>query len=337
RNRLLLTKQQSLVLFFLFSTFSLLLLSSIVSVNAQSSLVLSFAFLFCVVFYVCTCSYTNNVNNPLLDIRRTLYISGSICSIYGILQLILHFMGFEANVNFNAWDVVPRVPFFSSENVHAAFALGVSTFLFADLLIKSDRKTFFVLLLNLSGLVATGTRGAMIAFVITSAILSIIAVVDKKANLKILILFFVTSILLVIKYWDLLFLRFESVGSGSDGTTTVRLEHYEVMFQYFIDRPLLGIGLGGSQSLGFQDIHNILLMILFEGGLLAFVLYISAIIISIFCYFKSINFRVSVSSVVILLFFAGLMLQAMFEPSLYFYHLYLSIALLTIKKEKILV
>ncbi|HCE3035147.1 TPA: O-antigen ligase family protein [Vibrio parahaemolyticus] len=325
------SNSQKLALIMLFLTFLSLITSSFFALDLERSLVLSFAFFLCVLFYLASCIFFNNNVDAFELLKKTLCISGTIFSLYGLLQLTLHFLGLGGNVNFNAWDVIPRVPYFSSENVHASFALIVSILCLSDTLTKRKVRLVLLTIINISGLVATGTRGAMLSFFIAALVLALVSVFDRKSSKLLLIVMVLCILLLVIEFWDMLFLRFESLAEGDDGTTRVRFEHYAIMLDYFSNQPIFGIGLGGSQSLGYQDIHNLFLMIMVEGGILAFVFFLATILFSFFFHIKKRIPRLNVSNLTIIAVFLGVFIQALFEPSLYFYHVYFPLSMLLIK------
>lgn len=333
QRKVKLTNTQLVTIILLVITFIFFFISAFFSIDIERSFILSFAFFLCLIFYISSCLFLNSTKNPLNLLKITFYFSGTICSIYGIFQLLLHFLGLGGNVNFNPWDVIPRVPYFSSENVHASFALIVCIFCVSDLLIYRKFRFIILSLINLAGLAATGTRGAMLSFIIVLLLLSFISLFDRRSSKLILLIFSLMSILLVYFFWDVLFLRFESLATGSDGTTNVRFEHYSIMLSYYMANPMWGIGLGGSQSLGYQDIHNLFLMVLCEGGAFAFVSYLFAFIILLYRSVKNSLGRVSVGGVTYLLVFLGVAIQALFEPSLYFFHLYISLALLSVDSK----
>lgn len=332
-------KLQKIETWLLFFLVSFLFISSADALSLKKSIVLSFAVVLCSVFFVCACNYINSEENSLDKLKASLYWSCSIYSFYGVIQLVLFFSGHDANVNFEAWDVIPRVPYFSSENVHAAFSLLTLSLLYSDIIFKKNsRNIVFILtfILNFAGLVATGSRGAMLAFFITAIFQTLFALLTSRVNLKFFLFTAFSTGFLVWFFWDTLFLRFDSLASGSDGTTEVRVEHYKVMYDFFIKRPFLGLGLDGSHFLGYQDVHNVFLMVLYEGGIFAFSSFVLLMIVP-FLYFllrkKMFSQEVDVSVGLIFAFFSVL-IQACFEPSLYFYHLYLSLVLLTIGVER---
>jgi O-antigen ligase len=260
-----------------------------------------------------------------------------VYSIYGILQLLLFFSGHEANVHFEAWDLVPRVPYFSAENVHAAFIILVIPFLYQDILAakKIIRFAQFLaaFLINLGGLLATGSRGAILALAIALTVQSIIFAFKNRSRhgLKKATAIFAIIATFVITYWDSLFIRFNALANGDDGTTYVRISQYEFIFNKFLEHPFLGIGLGQSLIISGHDVHNVVLQVLFEGGVIAFFFY--------FLFMALPFIKLLIHRRVDMKFHGGrplaafsgasaVLLQALAEPSLYFYHLYLSLSLI---------
>jgi len=312
-----------------------LLLSSIFSTDPERSSILSFAYLLCLAFLFATLTYLNSISNSYRKIKATLYVSSTIYSAYGISQLLLFFGGHNANVNFESWDLVPRVPYFSAENVHAAFLLAVIPIIYIDFIAQKHKTTSLLLIsilaINFGGLIATGSRGAMLALLAATLAQTIIYTSkNPKSNYftKLTILS-ISVILLVLKFFDELFIRFSSLVEGDDGTTSVRASHYEQIYRYFDSSPVFGIGLGNSLARSGHDVHNVLLQLLFEGGLAAFTPYFIAILLILYRTFlkekhKPIDTTQKAASTGI---FIAILLQAMMEPSLYFYHLYLAIGL----------
>jgi len=320
-------KSQKLVLYLLALTFIGLLVSAIFSNHPERSAILASAFLLCTLFYLAATVYLSSERESTEDLKKTLYITSTLYSIYGILQLALFFSGATANVNFEAWDLVPRVPYFSAENVHAAFLLLVLPLIYDQLInSKNNTKNWLTLafLINCAGMAATGSRGAMLALLLILTIQTLIGIVSHRINIKLITLTAVAAIALITTLWDILFIRFEGIFSGDDGTTNVRISHFKDMFRFFEASPIVGVGLGGSHALGFQDIHNVLLQVLFEGGVIAATPFTLALLIP--------TIRTTIKTNKITAFsltFAAILMQAMFEPSLYFYHLYLALALTT--------
>lgn len=320
-------KSQKITLYLLGLTFIGLLVSAIFSNHPERSAILALAFLLCALFYLASTVYLNSERQPTEELKKTLYITSTLYSTYGIIQLALFFSGATANVNFEAWDLVPRVPYFSAENVHAAFLLLVLPPIYDQLINNKTKKTSWLtiaFLINCAGMAATGSRGAMLALLLVLATQTLVGIHSRKINTKAVIFIAVAAIALITTLWDILFVRFEGIFSGNDGTTNVRISHFRDMFSFFEASPIVGIGLGGSHALGFQDIHNVLLQILFEGGIVAATPFALALSIpTIYAVIKK-NKTTALG-----LTFAAVLIQAMFEPSLYFYHLYLSLALIT--------
>ena len=335
-NKRIHVKSLDIYIYMFLLTFFALLISTLFSESQERSFVLMFAYLLCIVFLFATINFLFKTPNSFVKIKNYLFLSSVIYSIYGGYQLLLFYSGREANVNFEAWDLVPRVPYFSAENVHAAFLLVIIPILYVDYLMEQKKvKTivlFFILILNIVGIVATGSRGAILALILSILFLTIILrnvmgnfrLVKKVGFLSIIILFF------VVKFFDLLFIRFASLFSGNDGTTSVRANDYLLMFREFSASPLFGTGLGTSLELTDHDVHNVFLQLLFEGGIVSFIPFIFSIGL-IFYHFLA-NFRLNdfdlrlrLSAVGV---FIAVVIQSMFEPSLYFYHFYFSVGLL---------
>ncbi|AWB66756.1 hypothetical protein C2869_10110 [Saccharobesus litoralis] len=334
KKQAFIAKGQYPSVFFFICFLCLVVFSSINSITIERSFSLTFALVFCFLFFIASLIFLNNYG--LNAFIKPLIYTGSLYALWGAAQLILFFLGFPAHVNFEAWDVVPRVPYFSSENVHAAFA--VITALCALFVLLEERNIVVggLFVLNVVGLVATGTRGAMLMFSISALIILIKYFISVPKSRLILGIFSCFVILGVIFFWDILFIRFNSLGSGDDGTSRVRLHHFEEIYHYFIDNVHTGVGLGGSPILAStnHDLHNVFLMVLFEAGIYSFFMYVLLISYCLYYYFCNVSSRRKDNRLfLVLVLFIAVWGQAMFEPSTYFFHLYLSLALIMYKPE----
>ena len=323
------TKGQLLALFLFLAFLLAVIFSSLTSPVLERSLPLTFALFFCFLFFVATILYIRTYS--IQSIFLPLTISGAVYAIWGGAQLILFFLGKPAAVNFEAWDIVPRVPYFSSENVHAAFA--VITALIGLFKLLEDKRLIIgiIFILNVIGLVATGTRGAMLMFALASIMVVLHYFIFDPRSRTILIVFGTFVVGGVFYFWDLLFVRFNTLASGNDGTAGVRFRHYEEMYHLFIENLTTGYGLGASQifSSSNHDVHNVLLMLLFETGIVSFCIFLVLLIYS-FSYFLNTfrNYKNTRYMYFFAIVFFAVWGQGMFEPSTFFFHLYLSLGLL---------
>lgn len=325
----------NLAVLLLFFSLIGLLVSSISSHDVERSATLSLAYLLCLFFLYATILYLRSTEKSFDNIKLSLYLSSTLYSIYGILQLFLFFGGQDANVNFEAWDIVPRVPYFSAENVHAAFLVAVIPILYLDFISEKGRAATYAytiaILINLGGLVATGSRGAILALTVAVAIQSVMYLQSgrgKKSLFK--LVYFVPLIAyFVINFYDELFSRFGLLFEGGDGTTSVRSSHYELIYSYFVDYPILGLGLGRSLQISGHDVHNVLLQILFEGGIISFIPFFLALLLTARHLIGRLNSsRISANqNIAVIGAFVAVIFQSLVEPSLYFYHLYFVIGL----------
>lgn len=326
----------------LFSVLFAFLLSSLNSDFIGRAFVLTFAFAWCALFSISAILFLENYQNSFDRLVKALVLSASAYSIYGVAQLTFFFLGLPAHVNFEPWDVVPRVPYFSSENVHAAFLLIAIPLIFFRLLNQKGLKNYVkfgsLLAVNFVGLVATGSRAAIIALVV-GLILMMALELRKSLGLgKLLRILCIVSLTVyaVMAKWDTLFVRFNSLLTGHDGTTSVRTTHYSEMFHFFVEQPILGIGLGGAQEVSTHDVHNVFLQVLFEGGIFAIALFLLLIFSPLFLHVlkpsHSYVYRRGSNNAVLISYFIVL-LQACAEPALYFYHLYLVLVMLLSAKS----
>lgn len=311
-------------------------LSTTSSIAPTRSLNLTFAISFCFLFFASSCFFIKDSKHSVQTIKKTLLFSNSIYSLYGVTQLLLFFSGRDANVNFKPWDVVPRVPYFSAENVHAAYALIATLFLFHETITNRIRPHIGIplIVLNVGGIVATGTRSAFLClFIGVIAIILSTLNQSKKAKRNTLATL-ALSVPLVWITWDILFIRLEAVFSGGDSTTAVRLDHYIEIFSFFQDRIATGIGLGGALTVSKHDVHNLPLMVLFETGMIGLCSYFA---FAMSCAVNAFKRRAAKSSLfnkrettLIIIVSGCTIVQAFSEPSLYFFHIYLMLALLAV-------
>jgi hypothetical protein len=323
------------IFFYIFILFLLfVLLSTFMSMDIQRSINLTFALilLFIVVFLVIiNIKNINDINNIL----EIFVLSNTICFIYGLSQLLLFFMGFSnVNVNFHPWDVIPRVPFFSSENMHANFALIPSIYLFSKLIMynKDKIKLLLLFIANFSTIVMSNSRGALVAF-FTVALLIFITSIIKNYKIKIsnLIILIIFSALIIV-FSDIIFIRFTNISVNS-GTIGDREHIIRLAMHAFNQNIFFGIGLGSFEHIiGYKkDIHGVIFQLLTETGIIATTIYVCFMLLILIFHLKIFlmpyNEKIKFYNKVLFYINFALILQSFGEPFLYNLHWYIVIGL----------
>jgi O-antigen ligase len=139
-------------------------------------------------------------------------------------------------------------------------------------------------------LLLVNSRTILLAFIICTIIFFILSVFSKKFSLlKWLIIPFTTILVFISNPFN----EFSSFSLNqdritlSDANTTARLDYYKLAWDYFIDHPIIGVGLGNwkIESLAFQNklmkdytvsyhVHNDFLELAVELGLFGVLAYL---------------------------------------------------------------
>ena len=334
------SKTEKFLFVYILLILSCIFLSTFLAIDIKRSFILSIAIVILFISLVVPIILLNN-KKAFMNSFFAFIASGTLFALYGLVQISRFYLGKEANVNFYPWDLIPRVPFFSSENVHANFSLTPCILLYVFYFYFEEIKKKFLILalfiINISAIFISNSRGAIISLSIAILMVTLFLFLFKKNYSRFNIISFAilagSSITLIMIFSDYIFARLVDVSAG-EGTIVDRLQIFSEAYRAFSGNIFFGIGLGNfPRIIGYtKDIHNIILMLLAETGiittLLFLFLYLLLTITQILCIFsRHIDYDYRIFNITMLVSNFALLFHSLGEPALYNMNIFISIGI----------
>lgn len=263
-------------------------LSLVNSIAIRNTIVLTIALVLVFLLYITVFVFTQKFDK--MFIINTILFSGVFTSVYGLYQYIGFNMGIDTGIHYNVWDFAPKINSFSVPNQFANFLiLPILLSIYAIQQTENKYKKIiylFTLLLCTSGLILTFSSGAIIALVIGLLIFGVIT--SRKTRFVTFTSLFVGFIILCVAI-SAGNLSGQFLNSFLDVRTGERSLLWSTAMDLALSSPIFGIGLDNFPVyapkflyyLSFEqhkEIHNTLLTIFTEMGIVGIIFYISAFI-----------------------------------------------------------
>ena len=230
---------------------------------------------------------------------QTLAVTAAFCGVISILQYVINLFGNHTEILnlwypldklvydtflpvklFLQWEDVRTASVFSNPNLYAMemiILLPLSLYCFMTAEKKHSRiMQFMLFIIGFIGVLFTYSRGGYLSFIIIFAVLWILYFSHSKISRWILISTIVATVLFIVIPNP--FTQRLSTISMEDISISQRIDSWYVAYDAFKESPVFGYGIGSLnvlellKSAGITNIphvHNVVLEILLEGGLIA--------------------------------------------------------------------